>query len=1025
MLRTASRLRVAAALAVGLALLPLPMTAGAGSGSGAALSGPAASEATGKLRGGLDRLLAIGVQPDARLDYLVDGYRAGDFVVYAVVDRAARTRVADVRAAGARVRWALRSVPAISLVADGATLMRLAAKPWVRALYPVLSGRVDDTSTNVSGTMTAGQAPAIHSVPVEAGAATITVDLTVAPPGQPHTDANAVDQLQARLRNPDGHIVMARPLLLHQIAFRYAPGDLAAGEWTLEIFYRKANQPTVPILYTYTGTVAVATAEVTRDAPEPAGNGNAACEGPADSARWRNNPNLRRRGVTDLGAPTVWDRGIRGRGVRLAILDTGVDGSHADLDEQDFEHWDAAGCTGKIAADALFAGGQTLVGQGATDVGGHGSHVAGEAAGTAEGAGQDQWGTYPGVAPEATLIAGRIAIDVTALTDDMIAALEWAVIDQHADVINLSFGIDVRYGALNDPNDPQSAAFEAIVTDPAWGHPTIMTSAGNSGDRFNTIGSPGPAPHITTVAATVKDWDLALADGQTTEAGATVPRGVPASNGKVRPSITSFSSRGPSADFGFAPDLAAPGRSIMAAKSNQNTDGDTNGYASFSGTSMASPHAAGAATLVVDAFRRAFGAAGAYENRPPFWLVVAALSNTAGTVASRPAYAGGALATVDTSPAGALLQLHGEIGSRENDFPAPVPVGPLVEGAGRINVPAAIDAITGGIVIYTAAAKPSAPAMHEWQSSFQAGTVKPQQTTSRTLTLHPATARTYSVSLRAAAGAASVNAATIDPSWWTLPAATSVSGRAPKNVAASLTIPASAKPGHYTGYLLADVTDTTTGVRTTLRMPVLAVVEITDANAGEGPVAVNGFTKAIDNSGPFTGASGIESDFPIYAIDAPDGLERLDLTLAGTGSDTWDLFVYDRWGNVVADTFLAPPGPASLSLAGLLPGEYRVAVSLTLPEGGNTAADGPRGRAFTLTADLVGAASAKVLGTKKAAPAPKPAVGPLPATGVGSAGGTAAALLALAAAVGLALSPARGRERLAQNGEQSGIRGSG
>lgn len=998
---TVTRLRVAAAIVAALALLPLPTTAGVEADRSASPT------AASKLRGGLDRLLALGHQPDPRLSYLAEGHRPGDFVVYAVVDRAAATRTADVTAAGARVRWALRSVPAISLVADGPTVMRLAAKPWVRALYPVLSGRVDDTTTNVTGTMTADQPPATHDIEVEPGSSSITVDLTVAPPGQPHTDANATDQLQARLRNPDGHVVMARSLMLSKISFRYAPGTLRAGTWTLEMFYRRANQPTVPILYTYAGTSTVATAAVAPREPAGRGDGNASCDGTADVARWRNDPNLKRRGVTDIGAPVAWDRGIRGRGVRLAILDTGVDKSHADLDDQDFEHWNASGCDAKIAADALFAGGQTFVGEGASDVGGHGTHVAGEAAGTAEGSGEDQWGTYPGVAPEATLIAGRIAIDVTALSDDMIAALEWAVIDEQADVVNLSFGIDVRYGALNDPNDPQSVAFEAIVTDPAWGHPTIMTSAGNSGDRFNTIGSPGPAPHITTVAATVKDWDLALGPNEQTESGSTAARGVPA-GGTVRPSITSFSSRGPSADFGFAPDLAAPGRSIVAAMTNQNTEGTTNGYASFSGTSMASPHAAGAATLVVDAYRRAFGTGGAYGNRPPFWLVVAALQNTAGTTAPRPAYAGGMLAKVNATAApGELLQLHGEINSRENQFETPRPVGPLVEGAGRVNIPAAIDAITGGVVMYTPAKRAAAPAPHEWQSSYQAGTVRPGEGVVRPVRLHPANGRAYSVSFRAAAGVASVNANTIAPSWWSLPGPVVVSDGSPRDVGIGLTLPNDTKPGLYTGYVLADVTDAATGARTTLRMPALAVVEIADYDAGEAPVGITGHTKAIDNAVAYTGLTAVESDFPMYAIGVPQGA-RLDLTLGGGGSDTWDLFVYDETGNVVADTFLAPPGAATLSLSGLEPGEYRVAVSLTIPAGGNTSTDGPQGRAFTLTADLIGAATPKVAGVKKQAPKPlqvEPSA-PLPATGIG-APARAAWLLAAASLLGLALAPRR------------------
>jgi subtilisin family serine protease len=997
--RTTRRMLAGVAALMVVAMLPV-----------AAPAAPADRER--KLRGGLARLVAEGLQPDMRLDYLAPGYRRGEFVVYVVVDKRASERVHDVRAAGARVRWAFRSVRAISVVASREVVLRLASKPWVRALYPVLSGRVDDTNTSISGSITRGSPPREHELEVPANSYSVTVDLAVAPPAQPHTDENVADFLEARLANPSGKAVMVRSQLAHQLSFRYSqPSPLEAGSWALQIWYRSGNQPTVPLTFVYQGSAVVGTSPV--EVSDPSEIPARGCSSAANTAGWKSNPNLRKRSVTDIGAPVLWNAGIRGRGVRLAVLDTGVDASHADLDDQDFEHWGEA-CEPKVIADALFTGAQMLPGQGRFDVGSHGTHVAGEAAGSAEGSGEDEWGTYPGVAPEASIIAGRIAIDVTALTDDMLAAAEWAVIDQQADVLNMSFGIDVRYGVLTDENDPQSAGFEALVTNPAWGNPSIQISAGNSGDLFQSVGIPAATPHVNAIAATVKDWDLTLKGSETRETGDGSALGTKDAKGLVHPSITNFSSRGPTADLFLGPDFAAPGRSIVAALTNQNTDGTQNGYASFSGTSMASPHATGSAALLVDGYRRSFGTAGRFGNRPPFWLVAAAISNTAGAPAPRPAFLGGTLSKVSYATGlGGLLQLYGEAGSREDGLKTLAAVGPLVEGAGRVNLPAALSALTQGVRLYTAGS-PASAAWYELQPSFQAGTAKRLDSVTRTLRIDPATGHPYAVSFRAASGAPSLNARTIPASWWTLPPATSVAGGKAGSVSASLTIPAGSTPGYYTGYILADVVDQATGQRWALRMPAFVAVEITDDDAGEGPVEVTGFTKAEDSALLYTGVTGVSSDFPLYGIEAPEGLERLELRLEGdNANDTWDLFVYDRYGMVVADTFLALPSQsASLSLANLEPGEYRIGVSLTDPGGGNTDADGAPGRAYRLSADLIGAASPKasaVLGGRRTPP-PAPRPGPLPATGVGSSW-YVLGVLALGAALGLGRAIAQGARR--------------
>ncbi|WP_416986365.1 S8 family serine peptidase [Streptomyces sp. T028] len=249
--------------------------------------------------------------------------------------------------------------------------------------------------------------------------------------------------------------------------------------------------------------------------------------------------------VPQIGAPTAWDAGFDGTGAKVAVLDTGVDETHPDL-------------AGQEIAERNFSDVADSV-----DRNGHGTHVASTIAGT----GARSEGKYKGVAPGARILAGKVLDDQGYGWDsDIIAGMEWAVAEG-ADVVNLSLGGTDTMGV--DPLE------ETVNRLSAESDTLFVIAAGNAGDGESTVGSPGSADSALTVGAVDKADQLA-----------------------------DFSSRGPRVgDGGLKPDLTAPGVDIAAAASTASDmeewyPAGTAGYASLSGTSMATPHVAGAAALL-------------------------------------------------------------------------------------------------------------------------------------------------------------------------------------------------------------------------------------------------------------------------------------------------------------------------------------------------------------------------------------------------------------------------------------------
>ena len=244
--------------------------------------------------------------------------------------------------------------------------------------------------------------------------------------------------------------------------------------------------------------------------------------------------------TAQIGAPDVWNTGVDGKGVDVAVLDTGIDAGHPDF-------------AGQIAASQSFVPGEDT-----TDHFGHGTHTASTIAGT--GAASD--GKEKGVAPGSHLLVGKV-LDDTGFGDEswIIAGMQWAAQTEHAKVISMSLG-------SSDPSDGTDPMSQAVDDLSASTGALFVIAAGNS-DAAG-IGAPGAATAALTVGAVDSTDELAY-----------------------------FSSWGPRLiDGGLKPEITAPGVDIIAARS-QYTDG-TGPYVTMSGTSMATPHVAGTAALLAE-----------------------------------------------------------------------------------------------------------------------------------------------------------------------------------------------------------------------------------------------------------------------------------------------------------------------------------------------------------------------------------------------------------------------------------------
>ena len=261
-----------------------------------------------------------------------------------------------------------------------------------------------------------------------------------------------------------------------------------------------------------------------------------------------------------IGAPQVWSElGFDGTGIRVAVIDSGIDTTHPDL-----PFGSKVVQNIKIIGEDDTAPGINVIleDQQNTDItSGHGTHVSA----TVAGLGRATSESFSGVAPGAQLIGigtGEVIFIFTALS-----AFDWVMQNQHAyqiRVITNSWGTTGPFDAQDPINVASKAAVDAGMV--------VLFASGNSGHGSDTLNPYSVAPWVIGVAAGNKD-------GQT---------------------LADFSSRGKYGDPLYQPTITAPGVGIVSAAATTHAVDGTY-YVSNSGTSMATPHVAGVVALMLQA----------------------------------------------------------------------------------------------------------------------------------------------------------------------------------------------------------------------------------------------------------------------------------------------------------------------------------------------------------------------------------------------------------------------------------------
>lgn len=315
-------------------------------------------------------------------------------------------------------------------------------------------------------------------------------------------------------------------------------------------------------------------------------------------------------GMTSVRAVDAWENGLRGAGVRVAILDSGIDADHADL---------APNLNTALSTSFDPALGWDIEPWMESK---HGSHVAGTVAAADNGTG------VIGVAPEAELVAVRVLDDTgTGAWSWVIGGILYAG-SIEADIANMSLGGTISRSGYRDEETvtgkPATTANEvqelmvAMTRAVSWARSQgtlVIASAGNNGRDLDhdsdLLSVPAQIPGVVSVAATSPiGWaDPGVFDGDLDH---------PTYYSNYGRSGLSFAAPGGSVEYYYLYDapgppslctmeLASIGPQTLPCyvfdmvMSSTYNDGASNWYSWYQGTSMAAPHTSGIAALIVGA----------------------------------------------------------------------------------------------------------------------------------------------------------------------------------------------------------------------------------------------------------------------------------------------------------------------------------------------------------------------------------------------------------------------------------------
>ncbi|HEV2147326.1 MAG TPA: S8 family serine peptidase [Longimicrobiaceae bacterium] len=332
---------------------------------------------------------------------------------------------------------------------------------------------------------------------------------------------------------------------------------------------------------------------------------------------------LNRQVVGSVGADLAWEAGYTGRGVGIAILDTGIDAGHPDLafgtktvqnvkavahskDLYTFPGRDSV--TGLKTPKPAKKGYEVFVEnvENTDTDNGHGTHVAGTAAGSGEASG----GKYGGVAPGAHLIGVSAAVGGVLPTINLLAGFDYIIENRkkyNIQVVNNSWGSTGRFNPNSALTIATREVYEAGIT--------VVFAGGNEGPGEDTMNPRSVAPWVISVAAGCK---LAEDYGQPAGSAANPTNSrAHCEDGRDR-LLADFSSRGIPGDAMYHPDILAPGVHTVSSRASTGLEitafaaqhdaricsieaAHVPYYTCIDGTSMASPAIAGVVALMEEA----------------------------------------------------------------------------------------------------------------------------------------------------------------------------------------------------------------------------------------------------------------------------------------------------------------------------------------------------------------------------------------------------------------------------------------